>query len=139
MSLTDVDRLRYANGVLYWERPKSNRIRKGDVAGTEHGNGYLKVRLGDKVYYAHRLVYYMHHGWMPEQIDHINGNRSDNRIDNLRAATKSQNALNSRMPKNNTSGVKNVSWCKSTSADIAARRWHSSPRPVAASSLTTHG
>ena len=53
----------------------------------------------------------LHHGYMPPEIDHINGDRADNRIGNLRAVTRSQNQYNKR-PQRNASGYRGVSWHK---------------------------
>lgn len=59
----------------------------------------------------HRVAWYFHYGvWPARFVDHINGNRSDNRIVNLRLATPSENLQNRGKPKNNTSGFKGVSW-----------------------------
>ena len=64
-------------------------------------------------YKIHRVVFLMHHGYISKSIDHINGNKSDNRIDNLRACSNSENGCNAKMSKLNKSGVKGVSWQKS--------------------------
>jgi hypothetical protein len=58
----------------------------------------------------------LHHGYLPKEIDHINGDRSDNRIDNLRAVTRSENQCNRGVLANNTSGYPGVSWHKKSNA-----------------------
>ena len=58
-------------------------------------------------------MFMMHHGWVPEVIDHVDGNRANNQIGNLRQATWSQNLQNMKLRPNNKSGCKNVSWCAS--------------------------
>lgn len=86
----------------------------GDVAGTDSGRGYLRIRVDGKKYVAHRLAwFYMTGEWPAEQIDHINGCPSDNRWSNLREATRHQNSINTRKRQDNTSGFKGVHWHKS--------------------------
>lgn len=77
------------------------------------GNGTLQAWALDRVYYVHHLVWIYHHGLpLPYHIDHVNRNKHDNRIENLRAATKSQNAANAKLRSDNTSGYKGVSFDK---------------------------
>lgn len=92
------------DGILYWR--KNNKR-----AGTIHHTGYIQISLNRKLHNAHRLIFVMHHGWAPEVIDHIDGNRSNNKINNLRPATWSQNLQNMKLRPTNKSGCKNVSWC----------------------------
>jgi hypothetical protein len=83
--------------------------RKGSAAGSVNGHGYAQIMLDGRRYKAHRLVWLWVHGCFPvHDIDHVNGDRADNRIANLRPATNSQNGANTGAYKNNTSGVKGV-------------------------------
>ena len=88
-----------------------NRFPIGYKVGTL-AKGYVLVKFEQKRYSAHRIIFYMTHGYCPEYIDHIDGNRLNNRIENLRPATQSQNLSNRTMSSNNKSGVKGVSWYK---------------------------
>jgi hypothetical protein len=107
---------RYENGVLY-RITKRGGQKIGDKTGwLTHCNGrpYWKVSVNSKTKYVHHLVFLMHHGFLPKYIDHIDGDSTNNRIENLRAATQSQNAGNSVIRKNNTSGYKGVTYRKDT-------------------------
>jgi hypothetical protein len=73
---------------------------------------YLITKIAGKHYCVHKLVYLWHHGQWPEQIDHINRDSLDNRIENMRASDACSNMQNRKLFKNNTSGVKGVSWDK---------------------------
>ena len=98
-------------GNLIWKKSRANgKVKKGDIAGTVDSRGYIRLDINYKKFKAHRLVFLMHKGYLPKTIDHINGNPSDNRIENLRAATYSQNQYNRKLGSNNTSGFKGVSW-----------------------------
>jgi len=103
-----LDAFVYRDGKVYWNLSKQ-RITKGNEAGSTLKNGYRHIYFNGKWIYTHRLVFLMHHGYLPERLDHVNGNPSDNRIENLRPATQSQNMWNRAISKNNTSGIKGVS------------------------------
>lgn len=104
----------YKDGMLFWKvRPKNSRKAKGNMeAGTITTYGYKKIVFNQKKYFVHQLVYLMQHGYIPKLIDHIDGNSSNNRIENLREANKSQNACNSNLRNDNSSGCKGITWHK---------------------------
>ena len=79
-------------------------------AGTLHHTGYVQVKVGKKNYRAHRIIFAMHHGYLPDYIDHIDGNSLNNQIENLREATNQQNQYNVGLVIRNKSGAKNVIW-----------------------------
>jgi hypothetical protein len=109
--------LRYdaSSGVFYWEKTISNRAVAGSVAGYIDGHGYIAIGIGRKLHRAHRLAWLYVFGTFPKaDIDHINKDRKDNRIENLRLATRAQNLQNCFKKSNNTSGVTGVSWNKRT-------------------------
>lgn len=105
----------YKEGELYWKSRTApgSHVVIGQKAGRPHKSsskltGYRHVHILGKNYLTHRLIYLMFHGNLPTQIDHINGNREDNRIENLRSSTREQNAQNAKTRKDNTTGVKGV-------------------------------
>lgn len=75
-------------------------------------NGYKRIKLNGKLYAAHRVAWYLHTGQDPDvhDIDHINGDRSDNRACNLRLATRSQNMMNTKKRQAGASTHKGISW-----------------------------
>jgi len=105
----------YKDGKLLWKVAKGTRT---DLLGKEAGNkredGYVRIKVNNRLYLAHRIIFLMVNGYLPKEIDHIDGNRSNNKIENLREVTKSENAQNRKTPINNTSGVKGVCWHKAT-------------------------
>jgi len=97
----------YRDGSLY--------RKQGQFAGYaeyKHHTGYNLVFVKGKQMRSHRVIFAMHKGYLPQQVDHINGIKTDNRIENLRAATNQQNQYNAKIPLTNKSGFKNVSWEK---------------------------
>lgn len=96
-------------GVVRWARNRKGGPRAGDIAGNVRKDGYLGIGLCMKDYLLHRVIWLMVHGVWPEHfIDHINCNKSDNRLCNLREATKSENGRNRGPQRNNKSGFKGV-------------------------------
>jgi len=85
----------YRNGEFYWKKPLSARVKVGDRAGTNDKFGYRQIGIKGKIYREHRLVWLYHCGKWPEKfIDHINGIKWDNRIENLREAGYHENNRN---------------------------------------------
>ena len=109
-SILDYDQ---ETGIFTWKVSTSRRVKTGDVAGSQNGDGYLRIRLHNRLFLAHRLAWLYHFGeWPEDQIDHINRNRSDNRIYNLREVTNKQNQQNAGKRSDNKSGHPGVSWYK---------------------------
>jgi hypothetical protein len=125
LTLTKAHELFYEiDGKLYWRKrevtstwSKVFNVRYADQqAGGFDGRGYRRVRYahGSPSIGVHRVIFLMHHGYLPEVIDHVNGLPDDNRIQNLRAATHLKNNQNQNRAKHNTSGIKGVSFHKKT-------------------------
>ena len=113
----------YQDGQLIWKINKPP-AKIGTVIGSNHNDGYLHSRIDRRIYLLHRLIFLYHKGFLPEFIDHIDGNRRNNKIGNLREATRSQNISNSKLKNNNTSGFKGVSWNKSVNKWVAGIRFN---------------
>jgi hypothetical protein len=104
----------YKDGVLYWKDNRGYCHTKDKPVGSVTKAGYFESKLNLKAFKVHRVIFLLHHGYLPEVVDHIDGNRQNNHIDNLREATPSQNKCNQKIYRNNTSGVKGVYFKKET-------------------------
>lgn len=124
--LNTILRCDYDTGVVYWkERPREDFKNQKlysyfinntlpNPAGTNKGDGYLIIWLDGKLYRLHRIIWKMYYGEDPKHfIDHINGDRSDNRIVNLRDATHSENNRNrAKISDKNTTGYTGIIYCE---------------------------
>lgn len=102
-------------GRFFWARNVvggNGGIQKriGDNAGSCGANGYMALNIDGMKYLAHRVAWYLVYGFEPNCIDHINGNKLDNRIVNLRNVTKSQNGHNRSAQRNSSSGIRGIGW-----------------------------
>lgn len=110
------------DGHFRWRARRGN-VAAGSIAGCKHGAGYLKIGIDGRLYLAHRLAWLFVYGrWPEDQIDHINGNKSDNRITNLREASTAENHQNMPTPSNNRSGHIGVHWDRFTGRWMAQIR-----------------
>lgn len=99
------------SGQLIWKVATSSRNPVGSVSGTLTVRGYRFISIDWNRYLAHRIVWLWNNGTMPSgDIDHINGDKSDNRLENLRVANRSQNMSNTGLRRDNSSGYKGVTW-----------------------------
>jgi hypothetical protein len=105
----------YKDGLLTWRKT-------GKVAGYVAKSGYTQVYCCGRLEYAHRIIFVMFYGYLPDQVDHIDCNRSDSRIENLRPANNSTNQWNRQIDRRNTSGFKGVYWHKQR------EKWHAEIR-----------
>lgn len=110
--LTKVIAYDESTGQFAWRKSRGCVV-AGPVRGSVDQDGYIKITINRTHYFAHRLAWFYANGVWPEgEIDHRNGDRADNRLANLRLATRSQQTANSRAHRDSQSGVKGVSWHK---------------------------
>jgi hypothetical protein len=113
----------YTEGCLRWKkRPREhfananargvwNSKHGGSRAGSPNVKGYWSTKVGGRLYQNHRIIRALCNGaWPGDQIDHANGDPSDNRIENLRVVTNSENQKNRWLSRRNTSGANGVYW-----------------------------
>ena len=110
----------YKDGVLIRKVKTSNRTKIGDVVGSNNGNGYLRSSILGKYIYIHKVIFMFHFGYFPNEIDHIDGNPKNNKIENLREATHLQNGKNLPLRKSNKIGISGVRF------DSERKKWSSS-------------
>lgn len=97
-------------GNLLWRKRRfKSSVKIGDAIGSRRKDGYVVCRVQGESYYLHRLVYLFHNNVEVYHLDHINGCKYDNRIENLREVTEHENVANARRSSNNTTGIKGVS------------------------------
>lgn len=112
-----VELLQYTpeTGSFHWRVNRQPAIKAGDRAGSINSHGYVQICIKGRAHLGHRLAWFMTHGsWPSKMIDHINGDRSDNRIVNLREATSSQNQANRGARKDSRVGIRGVRFQKNT-------------------------
>lgn len=98
-------------GRFFWieKTGRGKKASKNGEAGSVDAHGYGQVRIDGKIYKEHRLVWFYVYGvWPLEQIDHINHNRRDNRIENLREVNCVENGKNRPIQRNNKTGCQGV-------------------------------
>lgn len=102
------------SGQFTWIGEDAPRRRKNSLMQTRDTAGYIILRIEGKNHKAHRVAWHLEKGEDPGkfEVDHINGNKIDNRIVNLRLSTRGQNRANSTHNKGSKSGIKGVYWCK---------------------------
>ena len=104
------------SGTLIWRKFRNQFALAGSIAGNPANHGYIIVTLYGKHYLAHRLVWLLNHGRWPEKdIDHIDHNKNNNKIENLREVDQLENSKNVGITIRNTSGVVGVYWRKDVS------------------------
>jgi hypothetical protein len=104
----------YRDGELYWLKAPAKWMKDGDLAGSLRDDEYIGIYFEGKYLFAHRVIWEMHNGKIPDGlvIDHIDGCRYNNKLENLRVCTFQQNHFNRGKQANNKSGFKGVSWHK---------------------------
>lgn len=114
----------YKNGFLYW-KITHNQVKIGDKAGTLHhlkGGDRLVTGINNKTYLNSRLIFLYHKGFLPKEVDHIDRNKLNDKINNLRAASRIQNMKNKSSQKNSSSKYVGVSFHKKT------KKWYAQIR-----------
>lgn len=96
-----------STGVFTWKKHRCSTL-VGKQCGNTHHTGYIRISIKKKSYLAHRLAWIYMHGELSGEIDHVNGIKNDNRIGNLRIASRSQNLANKKLRKDNKAGLKGV-------------------------------
>jgi len=107
------------SGIMTWSAKVAGWSVVGDEVGYLEKQGYRVVGIMGKVYRVHRLCWFYVYGAWPDEIDHISGERCDNRMKNLRSVGRKENTKNTKLRCSNTSGFNGVSWDKSRDLWVA--------------------
>jgi len=99
----------YIDGKLFWKKTKQGH-RAGKEIGCVSHRGYRHVIYKGKTMFVHRLIFLFHHGYLPPVLDHIDGDQLNNKIENLREVTRSQNNMNSKVSRRSKTGYKGITW-----------------------------
>lgn len=118
-SETDIQRFtdlfEYADGFLYRKVRMGSAFPVGSVAGSfDKSLGYWRTKVDGKSFLVHRIVYAICKGVLPKYVDHIDQDKTNNKIENLRECTKPQNVVNSQVRRDNPLGFKGVTYHKAT-------------------------
>jgi hypothetical protein len=109
------------SGEFVWKISPTSSVAVGSRAGSVHSSGYKIITIDGTRVRAHRLAWFYNHGvWPSNGMDHINGQKLDNRLENLRDSTASVSSFNRGRPSNNTSGIVGVRW------DKRGKKWRAS-------------
>jgi len=98
----------FLNNLFRYDDGKLFRKSDNKKVGWLVSQGYINTNIHGNVYGVHRLIFLMFNGYLPKEIDHINGIKSDNRIENLRASSVKENQFNAKIRKDSSTGIKNV-------------------------------
>jgi hypothetical protein len=102
----------YRDGKVFWRKVKGSRGVVGKRFGCREPNGYQHGVLNGKTYREHQLVWALVYGYIPRLLDHIDGDTGNNKVENLREVSHSQNMMNATLRKDNKTGCKGVIWSK---------------------------
>jgi hypothetical protein len=101
------DRFEYKDGHLFYRQSTGN-ARQGRQAGTISTSGYIHIMINGRLYHEHTLIFFLHYGYFAKEIDHIDHNKINNHIENIREVNRSQNRANSKKRKGCSSKFKGV-------------------------------
>jgi hypothetical protein len=110
----------YRDGELFRKVTRSSNAREGELAGSGASScGYWRIQVDDKMLRRHRIIYEMHHGDVEGLVDHIDRNRRNDTVDNLRICTLAENNHNQGLRADSKTGLKGVSFKKERSKWVA--------------------
>ena len=110
------DLFEYRDGELFYKKSRGH-IKHGSMAGTIRKDARKHTIINGKHYMNHRIIFLMFNGYIPEFVDHIDNDPTNNRVENLRECTRTENSWNKRLQHNSTTKIKGVSWHKQS------RKW----------------